>query len=128
MTQFDPFRPRVRGENQPLKLAQGVEFWVYGGHARILINIKGSQAHSGPWVSIRLCDFKSLSADDLWVGLVVTELRACGSQVSEARAPWTFEHFADQGVELIEVDRTSQQKNIGDQRRLADLYGRLSRQ
>jgi hypothetical protein len=39
---------RVRGENQSLKLAQGVEFWVYGGHARILINIKGSQAHSGP--------------------------------------------------------------------------------
>jgi hypothetical protein len=33
---------RVRGENQSLKLAQGVEFWVYGGHARILINIKGS--------------------------------------------------------------------------------------
>jgi len=48
--------------------------------------------------------------------------------VSEARAPWTFEHFADQGDELIEVDRISQQKNIGDQSRLADLYGRLSRQ
>jgi hypothetical protein len=60
--------------------------------------------------------------------LVVTELRACGSQVSEARAPWTIEHFADQGVELIGVDRISQQKNIGDQLRLADLYGRLSRQ
>src|ERR1700730_18343533 len=39
---------RVRGENQYLNLAQGVEFWVYGGHARILINNKGSQAHSGP--------------------------------------------------------------------------------
>jgi hypothetical protein len=58
----------------------------------------------------------------------MTELRACGSQVSEARAPWTFEHFADQGVELIQIDRVSQQRNIGDQRSLADLYGRLSRQ
>jgi len=39
---------RVRGENQSLKLAQGVEFWVYGGHARILINTKGNHAQSGP--------------------------------------------------------------------------------
>jgi len=30
---------RVRGENQSLKLARGMDFWVYGGHARILINI-----------------------------------------------------------------------------------------
>src|ERR1700730_8762910 len=58
-------------------------------------NIKGGQATSALWVSLRLCDFKRLSADDLWVWFVVTELRACGSQVSEARAPWTFEHFAD---------------------------------
>ena len=48
--------------------------------------------------------------------------------VSEARAPWTFEYFADQGVEFIEVDGIFQQKNIRDERRIADLYRRLSRQ
>src|ERR1700730_5078216 len=75
----------------------------------------------------RRCDFKRV-CQQTTSGFVVTELRACGSQVSEARAPWTFEYFADQGVELLEIDRISEQKNIGDQRRLADLYGRLSRQ
>jgi hypothetical protein len=60
--------------------------------------------------------FKSPSADDLWVRFVVTELCACGSQVSEASSPWAFEHFAHQGVELIQIDRVSQQRNIGDQR------------
>jgi hypothetical protein len=39
---------RVRGENQSLKLAQSVEFWIYGGHARILKNMEGNHAHSGP--------------------------------------------------------------------------------
>jgi hypothetical protein len=39
-----------------------------------------------------------------------------------------FEHFADQGAELTQVDRVSQQRNIRDQRSLADLSGRLSRQ
>jgi hypothetical protein len=29
--------------------------------------------------------------------------------------------FADQGVELIQVDRVSQQRNIGDQRSLETL-------
>src|SRR5207302_8398205 len=33
---------RVRGENQSLKLAQGVEFGVYGDRSRILIITKGS--------------------------------------------------------------------------------------
>ena len=42
--------------------------------------------------------------------------------------PWAFEHLADQGTELIEVDRVSQQINSGDQRSLADHYGRLCRQ
>ena len=42
--------------------------------------------------------------------------------------PRAFEHFADQGVELIQIDRVSQQRNIGDPRSLVDLYGRLSRQ
>jgi hypothetical protein len=39
---------RVRGENQSLKLAQGVEFGVYGDHARILKNMERSHAQSGP--------------------------------------------------------------------------------
>jgi hypothetical protein len=43
------------------------------------MNIKGSQATSVLWLNVRLCDFKSLSVEDLWVCLVVTELRACGS-------------------------------------------------
>jgi len=34
---------RVRGENQSLKLARGVEFWVCGGHTKILINIKAAK-------------------------------------------------------------------------------------
>ena len=49
---------RVRGENQSLKLAQGVEFWVYGVHARILINTKGAKLSLALWVSIRLCDLR----------------------------------------------------------------------
>jgi hypothetical protein len=39
---------RVRGENQSLKLAQGVEFGVYGDHAKILKNMERSHAQSGP--------------------------------------------------------------------------------
>src|SRR5438876_11634216 len=56
---------RVRGENQSLKLARGVWCWVCGGHAKIFINIRGSQVTSALWVSIRLCDFKGRSADEL---------------------------------------------------------------
>lgn len=68
----------------------------------------------------------AVARDELWVGFVVTELRARTSRVNQAKAPWTYQQFVDQGVELIHVDRFSQQRNIANQRSLADLYGRLS--
>ena len=68
----------ARAENQSLKLARGVWFWVCGRHARILVNTKERPPTSALWPSVRLCDFKSLSVDDRWVGFVVTELRAHG--------------------------------------------------
>ena len=74
-------------------------------------------------MTLRVCQETSFRFE-----FVVNVLHACGSQAGEAKAPWAFEHFVDQGVEFIEVDRVSQQRNIGDQRSLADLYGRLSRQ
>src|ERR1019366_5216459 len=74
-------------------------------------------------VTLRVCQQTTSGLGSSW-----TELRACGSQLSEARAPWTFEHFADQGVELIEVDRISQYRNISDQHTRADLYRRLTPQ